>query len=241
MEFEIVGKYDSFKGFAGPLAAIESEYGGTVFGTSKNHQDARMRVLLAIHRNLLQPNIRIVVCQPYKGHATEKDEIAESLKGQWSITINNIKKDFEIEDVKVGIEGAMAFQSAPMMGPINIIDVGSGTVNCIHFLNKKIVDRKCDTLPFGTETSKSGKNLEGIASGIFKNMSGVWIPTDPTFVCGGSAEEIMPILKRHYKNIEVLPSKANINGIKIAVNAELANAVGAYFAGVKLYGQLQTT
>lgn len=237
MEFEIINKYEHYKGFAGPIATIESEYGGTVFGTSKNHQDANTRILLGIWRNIVEDKVSIVVGQPYGSHNDdEKNEIIAALKGEHSVTVNGIRKDFEIEDVRVGIEGAMAFLSYPYTGPVNIIDVGSGTVNCIHFLNKRIVDRKCDTLPFGSETSKSGANFEAMASGIFKNMSGVWDKNHPTYICGGSAEVIVEPLRKYYPLIKVMRPKVSVDGIKIQIDPKYANAVGMYSVAQKVFG-----
>lgn len=239
MEFEIINKYENIKGFAGPLATVESEYGGTVFGTSKNHQDANIRILLAVWRNIFGDKVSIVVGQPYKGHTDEeKGEIIMALKGEHTVTINGKRKDFIIEDVKVGIEGAMAFIASPYQGPCNIIDIGSGTINCIHFLNKRIVDRKCDTLPFGSETSKSGQNFEGMASGIFKQMSGVWDKNHPTYICGGCAEVMEDVLKKYYPLTKVIRPKVDIDGVKITVDSKFANAVGMYTVGNKVYGKL---
>lgn len=235
MEWE----YDQIKGFAGPLATVESEYGGTVYGTTKNHLDAKIRILLAIHRNLKETEVGIVVGQPYEGHTEqEKDEIKKSLKGSHSVTVNGVKKNFRIAEVEVGIEGAMAFLSSPFGGPVNLIDVGSGTINCIHFLNKKLVDRKSTTLSFGSETNKSGVNYEGMANGIFKNMSGIWDKNHPTYVVGGSAKMMVPCLKRYYPLAELLPCMTNIGGVKVTVDVKFANAAGMYIAGVKKYAQL---
>lgn len=236
MEFE----YDGIKGFAGPLAVVESDYGGTVYGTTKNHFDAKIRILLSIHRNIKTPKVDIVVGQPYEGHIdNEKEEIIQSLLGSHKLIVNGVLKEFEIENVKVGIEGAMAFLSAPFSGPANIVDVGSGTVNCIHFLNKRIVDRKSKTLPFGSETNKDGANFEQMASGIFKQMSGLWDKNHPTYICGGSAKLMSPCLKRHYPLAELLPSKVTVNGQKFSIDVKFANAAGMYIAGVKSYGELQ--
>lgn len=243
MEFEIINKYENFKGFAGPLANVESEYGGTVFGTSKNHQDANTRILLGIWRNIFKDKVSIVVGQPYKGHTDEeKADIILALKGEHTVTVNGIRKDFLIEDVKVGIEGAMAFLSSPYNGPVNLIDVGSGTVNCIHFLNKRIVDRKCDTLPFGSETSKTGLNLEGMAGGIFKQMSGVWDKNHPTYICGGSAQTIIEPLRKYYPLIKVLESKTSIDGVAMSLPPKFSNAIGMYNVGRKVFNdKLQTS
>ena len=240
MEFEIVGKYESYKGFAGPLASIESDYGGTVFGVTKNHPDAYTRVLLAVWRNIVGEKVSIVVGQPYKGHsADEKNDIILALKGDFRVTVNGKIKEFTIEDVRVGIEGAMAFLSNPYNGPCNIIDVGSGTVNCIHFLNKRIVDRKCDTLPFGSETSKTGVNYEGMASGIFKNMSGVWDKNHPTYICGGSAEMMESALRRYYPLIKTIRPKVEVDGVKVQVDPKFSNAIGMYNIGKKVFGSVK--
>lgn len=238
MDFEIVNKYEHIKGFAGPLANVESDYGGSVFGITKNHPEAITRILLAVHRNIIGNEVSIVVGQPYKSHTDEeKNDIINALVGDHAVTINGMKKLFTIKDVKVGIEGAMAFLSHPKDGPCNVIDVGSGTVNCIHFLNKKVVDRKCDTLPFGSETSKdSVVNFEGMANGIYKNMSGVWNRSDPTFLCGGSSKLMIKALVKYYPQIEVMAPMINLQGIRVPVAPKFANAIGMYEIGIKVYG-----
>lgn len=240
MDFHIINKYDSYKGFAGPLAAIESEYGGSIFGTSKNHLDSSTRILLAIHRNILGSTVSIVVGQPYKGHNDEeKAEIIRALQGEHKVTINGVTKSFTVEDVKVGIEGAMAFLASPTPGEVNVIDIGSGTVNCIHFLNRRIVDRKCDTLPFGCETSKSGKNIEAMSAGIYRQMSGVWNKNDTTLICGGAANVMLDPLKKYYPNATILLPKIDINGIQMQVDTKFSNAIGMFNIGRKVYGSIQ--
>lgn len=240
MEFHIQNEYEDYKGFAGPFATIESEYGGTVFGLSKNHQDAYTRVLLAIWRNIVGEKVKIVVGQPYKSHTDEeKADIILALRRQHSVTVNGVKKEFTVEDVKVGMEGAMAFLTYPYTGPVNIIDIGSGTVNCIHFLNKRIVDRKCDTLPFGSETSKSGRNIEGMAKGIYGSMSAAWDKGHQTFVCGGSADLMVEPLRKYFPLIKVLRPKIDIGGIKVQVDSKFANAAGMYNLALKVFGNDQ--
>jgi plasmid segregation protein ParM len=242
MDFHIVNKYDNFKGFAGPLASLESEYGGSMYGTSKNHEDARIRILLGIARNLFEPVVNVIVGQPYTSHTDiEKKEIIDSLKGEHQVTINGKLKEFNISDVLVGIEGAMAFWSQPHDGAVNLIDVGSGTVNCIHFLNKRIVDRKSDTLPFGSETSKTSVNHEGMAGAIFKNMSKSWNKNDLTLLCGGSAKNMLNPLKKYYPNIKLIePTILVSESISTKIDSGYANAAGMYNVAVKYFGQLQT-
>lgn len=236
MEFEISNKYEHYKGFAGPLANVESEYGGATFGDSKNHIDAYTRVLLAVWRNIQGSNVSIVVGQPYKTHTVdEKNDIIYALTGEHNVTVNGIKKTFTIDAVKVGMEGSMAFISRPRNGAVNLIDVGSGTVNCIHFLNKKIVDRKCVTLPFGSETSKSELNLESLANGIFRGTSALWNKNDTTLLCGGISSNILEPLKKYYPNIELLKPSLDIANNTIELDPSYANAVGMYIIGKKVF------
>ena len=243
MEFHIINKYDNIKGFAGPLASLESEYGGSMYGTSKNHEDARIRILLGIARNLRDFTINVIVGQPYTSHTdNEKKEIIQSLKGDHQVTINGKLKEFHIANVLVGIEGAMAFWSQPKDGAVNLIDVGSGTVNCIHFLNKRIVDRKSDTLPFGSETSKTTVNFEGMANAVFKNMSKSWNKNDTTLLCGGSAKMILDPLKKYYPHIQLIEPKIIISdSVSTAISTEYSNAAGMYQVAVKAFAQLQTS
>jgi len=240
MEFHIVNKYDNFKGFAGPLATVESEYGGTVYGTSKNHEDARIRVLLGIARNLRDYTVNLIVGQPYTSHTEqEKKEIIESFKGDHQVTINGKLREFHIANVLVGIEGAMAFWSQPESGAVNLIDVGSGTVNCIHFLNKRIVDRKSNTLPFGSETNKQGANYEGMAKAIFRGMSQSWDKNDKTLLCGGSAKMMLDPLRRYYPNIKLIEPKIIVSdAISTSIGTEFANAAGMFAVAEKAFAKI---
>jgi plasmid segregation protein ParM len=242
MEFHIVNKYDNIKGFAGPLASLESEYGGTIYGTSKNHEDARIRILLGIARNLRDFTVNLIVGQPYTSHTIEeKNEIIQSLKGDHQVTINGKVKEFHIANVLVGIEGAMAFWSQPTDGAVNLIDVGSGTVNCIHFLNKRIIDRKSDTLPFGSETNKNGINFEGMAKAIFKQMSQSWNKNDITLLCGGSSKMILEPLKKHYPNIKLIePNIILSDSVSTKIGSEFANAVGMLTVARKAFDKVGT-
>lgn len=240
MVFHIVNKYDNIKGFAGPLASIESEYGGTTFGISKNHQDAKIRILLGVWRNLQDYTVNLIVGQPYKSHTDEeKNEIIKSLQGDHVVIVNGKRKEFRIENVLVGVEGGMAFWSQPKNGEVNIVDIGSGTVNCIHFKDKRIVDRKCDTLPFGSETNIDGVNFEEMSKAIARNMSSKWNKNDITLVCGGSAEMILEPLKRYFPNSATIKPVTTIADISTKLDTKFANAVGMYIVGSRAYGKLQ--
>ena len=85
-------------------------------------------------------------------------------------------------------------------------------------------------MPFGVNTNKTN-NLQALARGIATHTLKKWSPQDKTFVVGGIAESILPHLKSHFTNIEVLYPIYN-NQYK---NPIFANAVAFYIVAVNIY------
>lgn len=229
MVFEYMGR----KGFAGSLADIESEFGGSIMGDSKAHEDAKLRVLLALHRYSHTTNqFQIVVGQPISKHTSEeKQRIKQMLIGTHEITVNDKKKFFVISNVEVAAEGGAAFWSKPKDGLIRIIDVGSGTVNCASLLDKRYVDKDSFTLPFGMNTVVSS-DLEELARGIATNTSKKWRKTDRGYLIGGAATELIDYIKHYYPNIEVLSPTYE----QVEQEAIFGNVIGFYKIGCAVYG-----
>lgn len=67
-EDNMIFEYKGRKGFAGSLAKYESELGGSRKGGTKAHNDAKIRILLAIHRYSDDMINDIVVGQPIGLH-----------------------------------------------------------------------------------------------------------------------------------------------------------------------------
>ncbi|GGI18023.1 ParM/StbA family protein [Gottfriedia solisilvae] len=234
---DMVWEYDLLKGFAGTLAKVESEFGGTMYGNTKNHLDATLRVLLAIHRNCYESDIHLAIGNPYQSLTKdETDEMKVALEREHTLTINGIVKTFTIRKVIVMAEGAAAYWSNPVEGLARIIDIGSGTVNLVTILNRKIVDKESFTAPYGMLTSKDGEaDPASIARAIINDTSKKWKRADRVFVVGGASERLFPFINTYYSNSTVLkPRIYREKGIEIA-NEVFANVVGMYEMAQKLF------
>lgn len=240
MQFEI-GKR---KGFAGSIAEYEGDYGdGTRYGDSKNHEDTKIRVLLAINRYLNRycphyEHVAIVTGQPIKQHKVkEKEGIVKMLEGSHDITVNGMKRTIIIDKVRVAPEGSGAFWSNPKMGTVRIIDIGSGTINAATVIDNHHINNKSDTFNFGMETVKNKSDLRGIARGIIGNTDKLkWSKDDKVLICGGIAEGITPFLSEHYHNAEILVPGMNRGEGLSTYHPVYANAVGFYVLAKGAYG-----
>ncbi|MBP0725511.1 hypothetical protein J5Y03_09960 [Bacillus sp. RG28] len=237
---------DILYGVAGNIADMEGEYGsGRVYGNTKNHDEGKVRVLLAVYRYAKSDRLNIVVAQPYKFHSLEKEEIISSLKGTHLVTVDYgdgpIAKTFTIENVSVLAEGAGLFFINPIKkGIVRYIDIGSGTVNCLTFKDGVCLKDQSTTLNFGTETRLDDEdaNLESLARGIYSNMSKKWNKNDNVIVGGGCTKDIISILKKYYINADIVrPGFTDEKGKTLIAHPEFANAWGMYEVGEKVYGK----
>ncbi|PZX07882.1 plasmid segregation protein ParM [Psychrobacillus insolitus] len=240
MEFEINGR----KGFAGSIAEHEDQFGdGTMYGDSKAHEDTKIRVLLAINRYLERycphfTDIALVTGQPIKRHKqAEKDAISSMLIGIHEIKVNGKTRVINIEKVGVAPEGSGAIWSCPQDGIIKIIDIGSGTVNVVSIVDRKLINTASTTFNFGVETVNNKDDLGTIARGIIRNTTKLkWNKNDKVLICGGIAEGIAPHLIEHYHNAEILvPELVRGNGVT-KLHPVFANAVGFYALAEGAFG-----
>lgn len=232
MIYEIDGK----KGLAGTIAKNESRLGNTsMFGTSKAHRDTKIRILLAIFRYLkkfkLEPEtISIVVGQPIDGHDdNEKKIIRDMLEGSHPIVVNDEAMTINIGEVGVAPEGTGAYWSGNQEHPTCfLLDFGSGTINCVSFLELKHINATSKTINYGTETPNL--SLEVIADGAIRETTALgWNKNAPVLVCGGSAGVITQLVQEHYTKAEVLiPTLVLDTGKKQILEPKFANAVGFY-------------
>lgn len=235
-EDDMYFEYEGEKGFAGSLAQYESEFGGSIMGTSKAHRDTKVRVLLGIHRyltfyNINETDFKIVVGQPISKHSqTEKDRIKNSVIGEHLISVNGIKKSFHIKNTEVAAEGASAFWSNPQQGLVRILDIGSGTVNFATIMNGRYVDKDSDTLSFGVNTNKS-KSMQSLSRGIVTSILKKWDSNDKVFIVGGASEVIIPHLKEYLNDVNILYPIYNNQ----LTHSAYANAVAFYNVAVNVY------
>jgi plasmid segregation protein ParM len=230
---DIVFEYQGRKGFAGSLALAESEFSGSLMGDSKAHEDAKLRVLIALHRySQTTNNFQLLVGQPISKHSDqEKRVIKEMLRGYHEISLNGVNKAFMVNQVEVAAEGGTAFWSRPVDGLIRIIDIGSGTVNCATLNNKRYIDKDSFTLPFGVNTVRTNDFAE-MARGIVTHTSKKWDANDQVFLVGGAASLLLPHVQKFYKYSSTL--NPFFDGKEH--DPIFANAIGFYNIGTAVYG-----
>jgi plasmid segregation protein ParM len=230
---DIVFQYQNRKGFAGSLALAESEFSGSLMGDSKAHEDAKLRVLIALHRySQTTNNFQLLVGQPISKHSDqEKRIIKEMLKGYHEISINGVTKSFMISNAEVAAEGGTAFWSRPVDGLIRIIDIGSGTVNCATLNNKRYIDKDSFTLTFGMNTVRT-RDLTEMARGIVTQTSKKWDLNDQVYLVGGAAKQLLPHIQKFYRFSSLL------NPVFEGKEQDpiFANAIGFYNIGTAVYG-----
>jgi plasmid segregation protein ParM len=229
---DIVFEYQGRKGFAGTLALAESEFSGSLMGDSKAHEDAKLRTLIALYRQCKMENeFKIVVGQPISKHTEdEKKRIKKMLIGTHDITINGNRKIFTIKSVEIAAEGGAAFWAKPKDGLVRIIDVGSGTVNCASFIQKRFIDKDSFTLTYGMNTVKTN-DVSEMARGIATQTSKKWNKNDFIWIVGGAAEILTPYIKNFYPNAQTM--YPTFQGRE--VHPVFANAIGFFNIGTAIY------
>lgn len=226
------------RGFAGSLAKFESEFGGSIMGGTKAHEDGMMRILLALHRYTDKPvAFNVVTSNPLKFHTDdEKQKIKEMLLGEHILKVNGKEKVIRINKAEVSPEGAAAFWVINRGGLQRIIDAGGGTVNLATLLNKKYIDRESDTLPFGMESTKTRDASAIVRATIISTSQMRWGKDDPVSIFGGTAKEIQEIIKHHYPKAEAIEPEITIAGdIKKKVHPVFGNAAGNYEIAKRLW------
>lgn len=239
-EDDMLWRYDGLEGVAGTIATYEGSYGDNrQYGETKNHFFGQLRILLAVHQFVQSESVEIVIGQPFSKHQQDKEEMINSLQRKHPpLTVNGVKKNIHIQRVSVSMEGAAAFYSTPIKeSAIRLIDIGSGTVNCMSFRNGIMVKDQSTTLPFGTESKLNGEeaNLSILINAIHRSMTKVWKNNDYVYVCGGVAEQSLPQMKRLYPNAKLLQPMLPTRGISHSVHPKFANAVGMYRIARNVY------
>ncbi|MED5041840.1 ParM/StbA family protein [Geobacillus stearothermophilus] len=236
-EDDMVFEYEGRRGFAGTLALYESEFVGTRKGETKAHEEAKLRVLLAIHRYSCDMVNDIVVGQPISTHTEEeKKKIIDMLKGEHILAVDYgdglIEKKIVIRRVRVAVEGCSAVLTQPTHGLVRIIDVGSGTINFGTVDDMRLVDRDSFTERFGLETIKS-RDYAALARKIANTALTKWNEFDIVKLIGGGAIPLIDHLRAYFPNCELLQPMHNGK----VLSPVFANVVAFYRIGEVLYGE----
>lgn len=231
---DMIFEYKGRKGFAGSLANAESEFAGSIMGDSKAHEDAMLRILIALHRyGQMINHFKLVVGQPISTHTQiEKDKIKKMLLGTHDLTVNGNQKIFKITHVEVAAEGGGAFWSCPKNNLIRLIDIGSGTVNCASLMDKRYIDKDSFTLNFGMNTVRSD-DLGEMARGIATHTSKKWNRNDEVYVLGGAADDLVKELHQFYPRVKLMTPIFD----GAFAHTVYANAIGFYYLGVGVYDE----
>ncbi len=230
---DVIYEYEGERGFAGSLAQNESEFVREMMGDSKAHRDAKLRILIAIHRFMPDNYIDLVVGQPISKHTDEeKAKIKSMLTGRHTITVNGKERTFEIENVEVAAEGAAVYFAEPFEEDLlRIVDVGSGTVNLATIQNGNFIDKGSDSLYFGANSTKA-RDVSALTNAVIASTSAMWRREDTVIVAGGIAKEVSDKLAEHYPNVRIVKPRVG-NSI---VHPVFANAVGYYNIARNIYG-----
>lgn len=223
-KYDFIFEYQGRKGLAGTLARDErTDLDRNRRGDSKLHDDALIRLLIALHQ-FGGKNVKLVVGQPISKHS-EKHKIRAKLLGTHAITVNNTTKEITIQDVVVGVEGGSAIFSSPMKEKVHLIDIGSGTINFATIKNGRFINSQSDTIPKGIE------NVEDDYQAIADNIENMAIDLgwgNNRYLLGGGAN-----LLEDYLNYPLL--NPVFNGKKYG--PELANTIGFYKVGELLWAK----
>ncbi|MBO1515658.1 ParM/StbA family protein [Metabacillus bambusae] len=197
--------YQGRMGFAGDIVEHECEFIRERFGDTKAHEDAKLRILLAVHQYSNDKENDIVVGQPIKTHTPDqKETIKKMLIGSHKLTVNGETKTFNIRNIDVAPEGAIAYWAYEGLEQhIRFIDIGSGTINFASVHKGRFVDRDSFTVDYGVNSVKA-LDFNSLAAAIIAESSKRWKQDDPVRVCGGVAEEVINNLSTHYRNCEVI-------------------------------------
>lgn len=225
---DMIYEYEGKRGFAGTLAEEQSEFKRNMMGDTKAHEDAMIRVLIALHRYSDHNEFAIVVGQPISKHKDEEKRIIkEMLKKNHLFTLNGVRKSINIRRVEVAAEGGASFWCQPEIGTVRIIDIGSGTINCATLKDKRYIEKECYTIQYGMNTNKSN-NIEALAQSIITETSKKWGKHDNVRIVGGAAEVIEPYIQRYYTNANTFYPRIKEADLYKRVHPVFANAIGYY-------------
>jgi plasmid segregation protein ParM len=233
---EVSGKHDYIVDYAGEryvmgtLAKYDCEYPLQMHTETKQHLFFDLSILVAIHQFGYATNY-LVTSVPISMHnEDEKFGIIQRLVGDHTITVNGRRKTFNIMDVKVAPETAVAFWIKEPYGKSRYIDLGSRTIGYATTIYEDDVTRFIDT-ESGTFNGKGLEALDGnynqkaLADFICGRLVSKWKKDDDVYLLGGGALDSLLVeeIKRYFPKSQVLE------------NPQMANAMGMYLLGRVAY------
>lgn len=229
---DVNGKHDyivDYKGkryVMGDLAKYDCKMPMQMHTKTKQHDFFDLSVLVAIHQFGYAQNYLVTSVPITMHNEDEKQGRINRLKGEHTIAVNGKSKTFNIMDVKVAPETAVAYWLKEPQGKTRYIDLGSRTIGYATTVCEDGVTRFIDTesgtfLGKGLEALGEEYDRQGLADFICGRLTSDWRQNDDVFLLGGGAldEELVSHIREYFPKTSVLD------------NPKMANAKGLYVLG----------
>lgn len=234
---DVSGKYDyvvDYKGekyVMGTLAKYDCKYPLQMHTNTKQHVFFDLSILVAIHQFGYSSNY-LVTSVPISMHnEEEKAGRIMRLVGDHTIVVNGQSKTFNIMDVKVAPETAVAFWVKEPKGKNRFIDLGSRTIGYATTIYEDGVNRFIDTESGtfkgkGLEALSSDYNQSALADYICGRLIANWNENDNVYLLGGGAldKDLVEGIRRYFPKAVAFD------------NPQMINAIGMYLLGRVAYG-----
>ncbi|MFQ3543614.1 ParM/StbA family protein [Halobacillus rhizosphaerae] len=229
-KYDFIVEYKGEKYVMGTLAKYDCLYPLQMHTDSKQNLFFDLSILVSIHQYGYLNNY-IVTSVPIAMHNDEeKQGRIERLIGEHVITVNGKTKKFNIIDVKVAPETAVAFWIEERNGKNRFIDLGSRTIGYATTVHEEGVTRFIDS-ESGTFKGKGLEALDdnydqnSLADYICGRLLSKWSQEDDVYLLGGGAldDSLVSKICRYFPNTVVLN------------NPKMANALGMYYLGCVVY------
>lgn len=233
---EVSGKFDyivDYKGekyVMGTLAKYDCKYPLQMHTETKQHLFFDLSVLVAIHQFGFSNNYLITSVPIGMHNPEEKIGRIKRLKGEHTITVNSISKTFQIMDVKVAPETAVAFWIKEPSGKSRYLDLGSRTIGYATTIfehgETRFIDTESGTINGkGLEALGNDYNQDALADFICGRLLVNWKSNDDVYLLGGGAldEKLVSSIRRYFPKSSIIE------------NPQMANALGMYLLGRVAY------
>lgn len=229
-KYDYIVEYKGEKYVMGTLAKYDCRYPIQMHTKSKQHIFFDLSVLVSIHQFGFATNY-LVTSVPISMH-NEKEKFGRiaRLLGEHTIVVNGKSKTFNVMDVKVAPETAVAFWLKEPQGKSRYIDLGSRTIGYATTIHEDGLTRFIDTesgtfLGKGLEALNDDYDQNALADLICGKLMIDWKDSDNVYLLGGGAldEKLVASIKEYFPKSEVLD------------NPQMANATGMYLLGRVAY------
>jgi len=222
--------YEGEKYVMGTLAKYDCKYPLQMHTETKQHLFFDLSTLVAIHQFGYSINY-LVTSVPITMHKDdEKFGIIERLVGDHSISVNGMRKKFQIMDVKVAPETAVAFWVDEPEGKNRFIDLGSRTIGYATTLYEDDINRFIDSESGtfkgkGLEALSDDYNQKALADYICGRLMSIWNRYDDVYLLSGGAldNQLVEEITKYFPKAKTMK------------NPQMANSIGMYLLGRVAY------